>query len=228
MTFQDSAGVVLIHGFNGEPADMAYLHEYLAARGVAVYTLRLRGHGGSKSDMRRHGAKSWLKGVLNNVEVISGNHSKLYIVGFSMGGLLAVNLLQRFKVNKLVFVNTPIYFWNFRQILANVKQDIKAGDYANLKYYFSASHDAPLISLLNFLRMLYTTKPKLANVNVNTLILQNKDDDTVQPRSALYIARKIKGPKQLVWFKTGGHMMFVDERKQDAAAAIYTFLSGNE
>lgn len=227
-TLETGPAVVLIHGFNGEPADVAYLHDYLTDRGFKVYLLKLRGHAGSRLDMARHGCQSWISGVLDDVRPLSLKHESLYVVGFSMGGLLAVNLLEHFSAQKLVFVNTPIYFWNARQIVANIRGDLKSGNYGNLKYYLSASHNAPVPALLNFVRMLLLTKPKFRNVAVNTLILQNKDDDTVQPRSALYIKKNLNGPNKLLWFETGGHMMFLDERKEDAAKAIHTFLAAGD
>ena len=225
-TRMTAPAVVLIHGFNGEPADVAYLHNYLTIRGFKVYMLKVKGHADSRIDMARHGCQSWISGVRDDVRAISREHESLYVVGFSMGGLLAVNLLDYFTIQKLVFVNTPIYVWNSRQIVANIRNDLKNRHYGNLKYYLSASHNAPLPALLNFLRILFLTKPRFKNINVNTLILQNKDDDTVQPRSALYIKKHLREAAELIWFETGGHMMFLDERKEDAAKAVYAFLKG--
>lgn len=223
-----SGAIVLIHGFNGEPADMEYLHDYLAAKGLTSYLLKLNGHGGKRLDMARNGCQSWLNGVRRDMGEIAARHTHVHLVGFSMGGLLAANVAKSFNVEKLVFVNTPIYFWNLSQIAANIRNDLKLKTYGKIKYYFCASHSAPLLSLLNFVRILLLSKPKFKNITNRALILQTKNDDTVQPRSALYIKTKLKGPVKLVWFATGGHMLFADARREEAANAVYTFLTSEE
>lgn len=217
---------ILIHGFNGEPADMEYLHAYLTERGLVSYVLKLNGHAGTRAEMMRNGCNSWIRGVMRDVAEIKSRHAKINLVGFSMGGLLTVNVLEKFAADKVVFVNTAVYFWNMRQIVDNIRNDINNKKYNNIKHYLCASHSAPLPSLFNFLRIVFLSRPKFKNVTAKALILQNKDDDTVQPRSALYIKDKLKHNAKLVWFETGGHMMFVDERKEDAARAVYEFLTG--
>lgn len=224
----NKAAIVIIHGFNGEPGDVTYLHEYLTERGMSCYTLKLRGHAADRRAMARYGCNSWIRGVLEDVDMIMPRHKKLCIVGFSMGGLTMLHLNERHAAEKLVFVNTPIYFWNLRQIAVNIVSDLKAGKYGALKFYLCASHSAPLIALLNFVRMLKISVPKLAAVKTKALILQNKDDDTVQPRSAAYIKKKLGDQARIQWFESGGHMMFLNERRDDAAAAIWAFLSESE
>lgn len=219
--------MVLIHGFNGETADMQYLQNYLQERGLTVYNLKLRGHNADKGAMAKHGYKDWIDGALSDIAEIASRHDSLRVAGLSMGGLLTVHAARRFALERLVFVNTPIYFWNFKQIFENVISGLKEKDLAKLKYYVCASHSAPAASLFNFLRILVRTKPLFKIIRNRSLVLQCWDDDTVKPKSAFFIKDSIGDSAKLTILKTGGHLVFNGDNREAAARAIYEFLAAD-
>ena len=96
-------GCVLIHGFTGSPAEMKPFARRLSAAGVRCYAPLLPGHGTSLDDMEASTAHQWLDGAEQAVRTVIGasavagashrpRHERLFVLGFSMGGLLTLNL----------------------------------------------------------------------------------------------------------------------------------------
>lgn len=101
-------GCVLVHGFTGSPSEMRPIGDRLAAAGVRCYAPLLPGHGTSLDDMEASTAEDWLRGARSAVEKARAAHQQLFVVGFSMGGLLAVNLSLTVPVEGLAVVCMPL------------------------------------------------------------------------------------------------------------------------
>lgn len=89
--------VLLIHGYTGNPAELAFTAETLAANGLRVAVPRLPGHGTNRRDFRNSGPRDWLRRVVDAYLELEAVHSRVHIVGHSMGTLLAVLCAARVK-----------------------------------------------------------------------------------------------------------------------------------
>lgn len=86
-------GVVLIHGMAATPAQMRPLGEDLAAQGYMVYAPTLPGHGGKPSNLRHATSTQWLAEARLAVQALKAmGCSTVQVVGFSTGGLIAIQL----------------------------------------------------------------------------------------------------------------------------------------
>lgn len=89
------AGILLIHGMGDHSRSLPYqnFYEFSVDKGFTVFAFDLRGHG--ESEGRRMYIESWddyLKDVDVFVSNISSRFDKpLFLVGLSMGGLIAIN-----------------------------------------------------------------------------------------------------------------------------------------
>jgi carboxylesterase len=88
-----SPGVLLIHGFTGTPAEVRYLGEGLAQRGVGAHAPLLAGHGTRVEDLARTSWRDWFRCVDEKVRDLEKVYrpESFYIGGLSMGALLAVH-----------------------------------------------------------------------------------------------------------------------------------------
>lgn len=85
-------GVVVSHGFTGNPNSMRPMAERLAAEGYAVELVRLPGHGTNVKDMATTRYRDWRGEVERAVKDLSSRCDKVVIVGLSMGGTIAVDV----------------------------------------------------------------------------------------------------------------------------------------
>ena len=215
----NDVGVLLIHGFAGNAEEMNPLQEYLKQRGYRVITPLLPGHGRTKRDLSKVTRYDWISAVESAYLNLSRNCRRVFVVGFSMGGLLAVNLWH-YGLTGLITVNMPVYYWNPAIIGQNLIGDFRYYG----KKYLRASTDKPVSSVIEFLKLLTETKPLLENVTCRTMVIQAVNDDTVHYKSAYYILKRI--PAEVLFQKPpcGGHMVFQSGQGEDICRMIENFI----
>lgn len=86
------AGVLLIHGLTGTPAEMRFVGKGLNRAGFTVYGMQLAGHCGSEADLLRTGWRDWTRSVAAGAERLRREVDHLFVAGLSMGSVLALNL----------------------------------------------------------------------------------------------------------------------------------------
>ncbi len=110
-----ASAVLLIHGFLSSPAEMRSLGERLHAAGHHVLGVRLKGHGTSPWDLRSRNWHDWAASVESGYDIIKAFSESVHIVGFSTGGLLALNYASDHpdkKIKSVTSVCAPVHFKN--------------------------------------------------------------------------------------------------------------------
>lgn len=201
-------GVLLIHGFGGDISEVAPLSDSLKARGYTVASAELRGHGGCRKELRASDWRGWVASAQEALEVLKQEADLIFIIGFSMGGLIAVNLAIDNPVMGIATLNSPIYCWHKRQIAKNTLEDLKQGSREHIRHYLASGVKFPWQTLLNFQRLLYHTKKRLKELQCPIFVAQGMVDDTVSPRSAAYIFRRVgSSEKRLRRYPHSGHLI---------------------
>lgn len=103
-------GIVVSHGFTGNPTTTRPLGEALAQRGFAVEVIRLPGHGTHWRDMMQTRYHDWMAEVERSVENVKRRCDRVLVAGLSMGGTLALDLAGRRPdlLAGVVAINPPI------------------------------------------------------------------------------------------------------------------------
>jgi len=86
------AGVLLIHGLTGTPAEMRFVGKGLHRAGYTVYGMQLAGHCGSESDLLKTGWRDWRRSVHAAADKLLQDVDHLFVAGLSMGAVLALQL----------------------------------------------------------------------------------------------------------------------------------------
>ena len=114
-----ASAVVLVHGFMAGPAELRSLGERLHAEGHHVLGVRLKGHGTSPWDLRERNWHDWAESVERGYEIARAYSREVHIVGFSTGGLLALNHAinnPRPKLKSVTCISAPVHFRNKNMI----------------------------------------------------------------------------------------------------------------
>ncbi|KQW53369.1 esterase [Nocardioides sp. Root1257] len=87
-------GVLLSHGFTGQPASMTPWAESLAAKGYAVELPRLPGHGTTWQEMNTTTWADWYGEISRAFEKLAAENDAVVVGGLSMGGALVLRLAE--------------------------------------------------------------------------------------------------------------------------------------
>lgn len=230
-------GCLLIHGFSGSPPEMRWLGAYLAERGARVEGVRLAGHGTQPEDLRHLTWRDWLKSASEGLERLHHEGRKVVVIGFSMGGLLAIRLCaaQPDLVAGLIAISSPIYFRDRRIHLIPIVRHVVRWHHvkspslhtdptAHTRYVSYRRY--PLIAVDQLLNLMRTTRKVLPQVRTPVLIMHGMRDDVVHPRSAGYIYRHIGSPRRdLEWWHNSGHGVVFDSERKQVWSRIWLFIA---
>ena len=84
------AGVLLIHGLTGTPAEMQILGKGLHKAGFTVYGMQLAGHCGDEDDLLATTWHDWYDSVNRAADRLLEHVDTLFVGGLSMGAVLAL------------------------------------------------------------------------------------------------------------------------------------------
>lgn len=103
-------GVLLSHGFTGQPASMKPWARALAARGYGVSVPRLPGHGTRWQDLNATTYDQWYAEADRAFEEISRAHDVVVLAGLSMGGSLVLRLAEEHpgRIAGIMLVNPAV------------------------------------------------------------------------------------------------------------------------
>jgi carboxylesterase len=221
----NKVGCLIIHGFAGSIHEIEPLADYLGNRGYVIKCPVLKGHTGRKQDLARVGYRDWIHSAEEDLAALVSECEKVIIIGFSMGGLIAVNLALKYNIEALVTLNMPVYYWDFRRIVLNIRDDFARRDFVNVRRYMKSSFDKPLVSLINFKRILRITKKVLKEVSCPIFIAQALEDDTVQYRSADFIYRNVDSMvKEIKYYTGSGHLICHSSVSSEVFGDVDTFI----
>jgi carboxylesterase len=214
-------GALLIHGFPGTPAEMRPLGEQLAAAGWAAYGPLLPGFGPHIPTLGQQTRYDWLAALRPQWQQIQERHETAVLIGFSMGGALAINLAAEMPPDFLVLL-AP--FWRFAgwqgKLLPIAKHFQKTfypfaqadfGDTAVRRQLAElmpgADLDDPTVQTrirqevqlptkaIDEVRQLGQSSGKLASsIYCPTLLLQGSQDSVVLPRFSRQLITRLAGP----------------------------------
>ncbi|MCC6614646.1 MAG: alpha/beta fold hydrolase [Anaerolineae bacterium] len=103
-------GCLCLHGFTASPAEVRWLGEYLAGRGLTVYGPRFAGHGTQPKDLARVHWRDWIASALDGYALLRARCERVVVIGHSMGGLVALALAADYDVDAVVAMAAPIQF----------------------------------------------------------------------------------------------------------------------
>ena len=210
--------ILLVHGFPGTPAELRPLAGFFADMGWQVRVPLLPGFGPDIATLERKRWQGWAATVETEFETLAAGAETTLLLGFSMGGALAVVTVSRAKPDQLILL-AP--FWRFddwrvnllpvfKHVVRQVKpfENADFGDPHTREAFKDFAPNADLsdpnvqtrlrksITLpteaLDQLRQLgrraFAAAPR---VRAPCLIVQGKNDTTVRPEHTRKLASRI-------------------------------------
>lgn len=213
-------GVLVIHGFTGNPSSMRGIAEAMAALGHHVEMPRLPGHGTTVEDMVITGWTDWTGEVRAAHGRLTERVDQIVVVGLSMGGSLT--LWSGFELDKivgLVCINPattpqPQAVLDMIQEMVDDGTEIApaiGGDIADPDAQESSYDGAPLRPLLSFMREgLAPMTDRYGELTMPLLLITSRQDHVVEPANSEHLAINYGGEVEHVWLERSYHVATQD------------------
>ncbi|OLN31853.1 alpha/beta hydrolase [Desulfosporosinus metallidurans] len=219
-------GCLVLHGFGGDVKEVAPLASCLTDRGYKVLCPSLKGHTGRREDLQGVSYTDWIVSAEEGLLTLLSDCNVVYIIGFSMGGLLAINLGLKHNIGGIVTINTPIYYLNIKRAFIDSVNVLIRKDFKTMRRNIKASRALPFSSLLNFILLVKATKPQIKGLRCPVFITQAIDDPTVRKSSAHYIFRNARSPiKRLEFYDSSEHLILLSQEAELVIKDVIDFIN---
>jgi carboxylesterase len=212
-------GVLVVHGFTGNPQSMRPLAQALASAGHTVALPLLPGHGTTLDDMQETRWSDWSGAAESAYQELAARCRNVIVAGLSMGGTITCWLAAHHpEIAGIVLVNPAIDppAESFRLVLQGmldsggttmpgIGSDIADPNERELAYELLPI--APLLSLCQAQAELY---PRLGEIRCPVLLLNSPQDHVVPPVSSDVVVAQVTGPVERVNLERSYHVATLD------------------
>ena len=222
--------ILIIHGFGGGTYDEEFLaHRLELVKNFDVYTFTLAGHDGLfKSNMKE---EEWIKSAEDMVKfLIENGYTKIYVIGHSMGGVIAAYLAAKYKeIKKLVLIAAAFQYMEFKDGELDVLKSIKitpqiAKDYSKDEIFTRIFKMSPK-SIKEFRNLVKNHQDSLEKIKIKTLIIQGNNDKLVPLETSKLIYNRLKTKEKYIRiYDDVTHDVFRSDKKKLITIDIINFL----
>jgi carboxylesterase len=217
-------GILLVHGFTGAPKEMRSMGEYFAAQGHTVLGIRLPGHATHPQDLPRVRWPDWLNAVEDGYHLLHSAGCKVFLMGLSMGGLLALIGAARFPVTGAVGMSVPYCLPQdprlaFAQYLAWLAPTVSKGPSDWQDSTMAQEHidypAYPTRGIAELRDLIEEMRRSLAHIRCPVLLAHARADGSVAPESMEKIFAELgTSDKSMFWLEKSGHVVTRDQERQ--------------
>jgi len=226
-------GCLMLHGFMGSPYSSRPMAEYLAAQGIAMHCPLLPGHGHWPDKLYKASRQSWLDETEEAYHQIRGMVDKLFIIGHSMGTVMAGHLINKYQDFGGLVMLTPLYDipdkrlsvmpylqyvmpWFYPHMLGSMKELMRQRmldfdptldlDDPEVQKNIPKMTRVPTSGLAQMVQMVKYGRQFWSKLDLPTLIFQGGDDPAVPPETMTKIYNMLPSQdKHLQTFPEAGH-----------------------
>ncbi|HSG28603.1 MAG TPA: alpha/beta fold hydrolase, partial [Candidatus Krumholzibacterium sp.] len=234
---RESICCLLIHGAGGTPSEMKELGEHLYSQGYTVYGTRLpldtrndqpgitsylkgRFAGKRNGTGKARRSSSWSECLTQSeilLEMISGYSESTYIIGFSFGGTIAIELALRQKVRGTILIAPAIF-------------PSRSGRYLVFRFWkkiFPGLMKEVSPAKSTMLEFIDRTRSNLSRLPEPLLVVQAADDPVVGQRG-FQLLKRLSSDKdsRFIMLKDGGHVIVQGDRCVEVMDICSSFIRG--
>ncbi len=226
---RESLCCMLIHGGGGTPSEMRPLGDHLFEHGYTVFGVRLPldGHQSPSGRKSPRGVFQWKKRVQNSaplswstclsvseiaLETVMEYTPNTYLFGFSFGGTIVLNLIQRYEVKGAVLISPALIpLATTRSVLFRALRKVVRP---------AAKRIAPMEDTM--LDLMERTRANFQTIQQPLLVVQAADDPIISGKGFNFLRSKAANPRsKFVQLERGGHVLV----GPDTAQEVFTMCS---
>ena len=214
-----ATGVLVLHGFTGNPSSVRPVAEAMVEAGFDVEMPRLPGHGTTIEDMMTTGWDDWFGAALGSFDVLADRCDRVVVAGLSMGGLLTLAVGGERAAAGLICVN-PVARMRSPEETAMIEEFIDDGmavlpgigsDIADPSATELSYEGTPLVPLRSM--FLDGVRPRCEHwgrLEMPLLLFTSEHDHVVDPADSSHLASTFGGSVEHIWLERSFHVATQD------------------
>lgn len=222
--------VLIIHGFAGGVYDEEYLATMLEInKKLDVYTFTLPGH--SFENIKNITYKDWIEKSEKMTELlIDAGYKSIYVIGHSMGGVIATYIAGKYKEVKKLVLAAPAFQitgyeeekWDIPKIFQGVP---KIFEQYGFKFVKDRMKKIPVGFYKEFLDLIKKFEDTPQKINIPTFLIWGREDNIVPLDTSKNLLEKLATDnKKLLVVNDATHNLFNEKRKEEITEYIEKFL----
>jgi len=223
----NSTGILLIHGFTATTAEVRLMAEKLHRVGYTTAGPLLPGHGTHLDDLNRSTWQMWLEKVKKFYENLQRDCDRVFVIGESMGALLALELAsQHPEINGLLLFAPAIKvekLWLSR-LLAPFKDHLeKSGEDDGLPWKGYTVY--PVKASVELLNLQRHTRKQLPKITQPIIVFTGEFDRSIAPNAAEIVMKGISSKtRKHIHMKDSPHCIILDGELDRAFNHVIQFI----
>ena len=229
-----ATGVLVLHGFTGNPSSMRGVAEAMIAADFDVELPRLPGHGTHMDDMLTIGWHDWTTEVARAHDELSARVDRVAVVGQSMGATLGLwAALERPDTAALVCINPPTRLRD-ADTMAMIDDFLDDGfavvpgegsDIADPDSFDIAYDGTPLAALRSLLLDgVASITDRFGELTMPLRLFTSRQDHVVLPTDSEHLAATHGGPVDHSWLERSYHVATLDYERDFVVAESVAFV----
>ncbi|MEH6941961.1 alpha/beta hydrolase [Bacillus sp. JJ722] len=198
-------GCLCIHGFTGKPFEVEPVADYFRQHTdweISVPTLPGHEENGDLSSIEY---MEWINCAEEELLKLLASCQEVFIVGFSMGGIIACNLAKKYPVKKLVLLSAAAKYISTKQLALDIKDVIKDSFQGNIKEnelykrYTTKITKTPIHATGQFRTLVAANAKVFKDITIPVFIAQGRRDGIVPVKTASYLYKKIASDYKVIY-----------------------------
>jgi len=228
--------VLLLHGFTGNSSDVRMLGRFLEKNGYTSLAPHYKGHGVPPEELIHTGPSDWWKDVIRGYDKLkSAGYEEIAVAGLSLGGVFSLKLGYTVPVKGIVTMCAPMSMKTTEIMYEGVlkyARDYKryeGKDAIRIEEEVVELQKQSMESLPELRNLVYDVRKHIDHVYAPLFVAQGRQDEIIDTNSASIIHDHVESfEKQIKWYEKSGHVITLDQEKEQLHEDILEFLQSLE
>jgi len=228
--------VLLLHGFTGNSSDVRMLGRFLEKNGYTSLAPHYKGHGVPPEELIHTGPSDWWKDVMRGYDQLkSAGYEEIAVAGLSLGGVFSLKLGYTVPVKGIVTMCAPMTMKTTELMFEGVlkyARDYKryeGKDTSHIEEEVEELQKQSMEGLSDLRKLIYDVRNHIDHVYAPLFAVQGRQDTVIDVNSANIIHDEVESfEKQIKWYEKSGHVITLDQEKEQLHEDILEFLQSLE
>jgi carboxylesterase len=218
----DGPALLSLHGLTGTPYEVRPPTALFEQHGFACLGPLLPGHGCTVEELSRTPRAAWVRCALDAYDRLAATHSRVYVLGLSLGGLLALKVAEERASAGALVIAAPLDLGPLRRFAVPLLS-LALGSIAKTPAIFDPEsrerhpgyRRMPLRAVLELMRLQSEVEAGLSRIAAPLRLLYSRMDPTVNVADGsriLHGASRAQGA--IEYLESSSHVVTVDRERE--------------